>query len=283
MPQNENAYRPITEPAPAPPAAWTEIERGEAVISMRGVEQLPESLEANVIARGMFAPKAKRLAGIDYAIEYRLADGYPGGDVIDVYSFDNGSLALTAVDVEGRGVEAATLAALCKFGLRAYASAGMTPEFVVQHLDRLYLENSAFANVESFASVFFAHVDANREIMGYCSAGHDVVFLARPDEMPVLLPVTAPVIGVFEDQKHLFKQRYVELTKGTVLVLGTDGITEARDASGAFFGTDGLASVIERHIHGSMHDLANAVMDGVLDFTEGRARDDIAVLALRFA
>lgn len=283
MPRDEARFKPFTEQAPAPAAAWTTIEKGEAVIYLRGGAPAPQTaIESDVIARSVFASTAQSVQGVDYAIEYHLADGYAGGDVVDVYEFDNGSIAFTAVDVEGRGTDAATLATLCKFGLRAYASAGMIPEFVMQHMDQLYMENCAFAKIDSFASIFFGYIDAQRNMMGYCSAGHDVAFLARPGERPVLLPVTAPIVGVFEDQKHLFHQRYIELLPGTILVIGTDGITEARSPSGEFFGYDGLSAIIDEQRNQTVDTLAKSIMDAVMDFSSGRAQDDIAVLVARF-
>src|SRR5579875_3434780 len=77
---------------------------------------------AAILARHVFEPKFGGVRAVDYAIQYRLADGFAGGDVADVYEFDNGSVAFMVADVEGRGVNAAGLAALIKFSLRAFAS-----------------------------------------------------------------------------------------------------------------------------------------------------------------
>lgn len=249
--------------------------------SRRG--QYPEAdPELNAIARHVFAPKAERIADIEYAIEYELANRFSGGDVLDVYEFDNGSVAFMAADVSGRGAQAAMQAALIKFAARAYASAGMTPETVMRTLDRLYLENNAFERIESFATVFFAHIDAERRTMGYASAGHDLAILVRPGETPRLLPVTAPIIGVFEDAHALFAQRYIELVKGSVLVLATDGITEARDASGEFFGIDRLIERIADGRDGTMRDLAAGVLDDAVSFAGSAIHDDMAVVGIRF-
>lgn len=282
-PSDAEVFTPITPQESAPKSAHSRPAAGEAELQPYGtIEREDSPTDAAVIARHVFNAKAPGIASIDYAIEYRLADGYAGGDVVDAYEFDNGSVALIGADVEGRGVHAAVLAALIKFALRGYASAGMTPEATVQALNRLYIENCAFEDIASFASVFFAHVDANREIMGYCSAGHDVVLLMHPDVPPVLVATTAPIIGVFSTQHELFGQRYLGLKHGTILVIGTDGITESRNREGQFFGSDGFKRVAERYRHASMSDLASHIIEEALHFSSSSVRDDIAVLAVRF-
>ncbi len=125
-----------------------------------------------------------------------------------------------------------------KYGLRAYASQGLTAEHVLRALDRLYLENAAFERIESFASVFFGVVDITRRSLSYASGGHEAAALLVPGEPPRLLDPTAPLIGVFDDQHHLFRQLHVELPPGALLVATTDGVTESRANDGEFFGIE---------------------------------------------
>lgn len=257
--------------------------REHEVHAYEPVERMVEDAgSANILARHVFAQRADGVASIDYAIQYRLADGFAGGDIADVYEFDNNSVSLMVADVEGRGVGAAQLATLIKFSLRAFASAGMTAEATMMNLNRVYLENCAFEKIESFASVFFALVDSERRTMGYCSAGHDIALLMRPDEGPVMLPVTAPVVGVLRDRHELFTQRYMEIVPRTTLVVATDGVTEARNKGGELFGNECFEKSAERARSRSMTDLAKAVIDDALAFSSGSLTDDLAVLAARF-
>lgn len=271
----------MNEPAPTPPAA-TPQRPGEAAVRAHDDNREQETPEQTyAIARHVFAAKAEQIDDIDYAIEYKFAS-YAGGDIADVYAFDNGGVAFTVADVEGHGPGAASLATLVKFSLRAYLSAGAMAESAMRQLDRLYVENCAFEKTPSFVTAFLAHIDQERSTMAYCSAGHDVAVLMRPNESPILLPVTAPLVGVFEDQRHLFKQRNMEIRPGMILVLGTDGITESRRDDGELFGSERLLSVIASHRSCSMRDLAHGIVDAALDFSGGAVRDDIAVLAAHF-
>jgi serine phosphatase RsbU (regulator of sigma subunit) len=126
-------------------------------------------------------------------------------------------------------------AALIKFGLRCYASEGLTPERTLRSLDRVFIENNAFERTEQFA-VFFAVLDDSRRSLTYASAGHEPVVLVQPSREPLVLPPTAPLVGVFDDQHHLFRQQQIRVEPGSLLIATTDGVTEARSPRGEFTG-----------------------------------------------
>ncbi len=266
----------VTEPSlsPAEEQALLEPER-------RAPFTDEDRLAAEVLIEHLFAPPAHHIDRLDHATAYRLAHGAIGGDIVDVYHFDNGDAALSIADIAGKGAQAAIHAALVKYGLRCYASEGLTPERVLRSLDRAYLENNAFERTESFASVFFAVVDQSRSAFTYASAAHEPVMVLQPHAAPRLLPPTAPLIGVFDDQHHLFKQRLVDVVPGTLLFAATDGVTEARSPSGEFFGMSRLAATVEQLRDLPASRLVEEVLVVLEDYTRGQFRDDIALLAVR--
>lgn len=238
---------------------------------------------AEVLIRHLFAHDERRIDRVEYDVAYKLSAGAVGGDIVDVYHFDNGNVLLAIADISGKGAQAAIHAALVKYGLRCYASSGLTAERVLRSLDRAYVENNAFERTESFASVFLAIVDADRRSMAYSCAGHEPVFLRRPGgETRVLVP-TAPLIGVFDDQHHLFTQKVVDLEPCTLIVVTTDGYTEARSPDGTFFGMDRLRASIDRYADLPVSEIVATLMDDVDRFTAGGLRDDIALCAFRIA
>jgi len=99
---------------------------------------------AQVLVEHLFSTTDARIPGINYAVAYRLAEQFIGGDIVDVYHFDNHSVALSIADISGKGARAAVHAALIKYGLRAFSSHGVTPERALRSLDRLYLDNNTF-------------------------------------------------------------------------------------------------------------------------------------------
>lgn len=258
--------------------------RGSAsVIVKKSVPFEPTSEEAaQVLVQHLFAQNNISIPGISYAVSYKLAQGNTGGDIVDIYHYDNDAVAVAIADIAGKGPQAAIHAAMIKYGLRAYSSAGMTPERVIRALDRLYLENNAFEKVESFASVFFGSIDPTRRLMHYTCAGHEPVFLVFPDGRVATLPPTAPLIGIFDDQHHLFKQAFIDVPPGSIFLGATDGVTEARDTGGELYGMNRLIETVVAARTLPEAEIVAAVLRDVDEFCHGKRRDDIALVALRF-
>lgn len=272
---------------PKPVVSEAELTPAQRLAAQEPVAQDTLSAEdrraAEVLIRHLFAPSSHRIDGVEYDVAYALADGAVGGDIVDVYHFDNGNVALAIADISGKGAAAAIHAALVKYGLRCYTSEGLTAERVLRSLDRAYVENNAFERTESFASVFLAIVDRDRRAITYACAGHEPVFLCRPGQSIEVLQPTAPLIGVFDDQHHLFKQRHVEVEPGTVLIATTDGVTEARSADGELFGMQRLTETIKAAVPPAtaMRGVTDRILRAVEEFTGNRLHDDIAILAAR--
>jgi len=246
---------------------------------------LPEATTeeaAKVLVEHLFAQNDVVISGISYAVSYKLAEGPTGGDIVDLYQYDNDSIAFSIADISGKGPHAAVNAALIKFGLRAYSSEGLTPERVIRAMDRLYLENNAFEKIDSFASVFFGIVDPTRRLMTYTNAGHEPVVLVFPDGSSRILIPTAPLVGVFDDEHHLFRQSFADLPAGTLFVGATDGVTEARNAARDLFGMERFvaAAVANRTLPEA--EIVRTIMEDVQAFCLGNRRDDIALTAVRF-
>lgn len=168
--------QPLTAPAEATPPQ--NLAARDSIIETPLHDE--DRRAAEVLIRSLFSPSQHAIDGIEYHVAYALAEGAVGGDIVDVYHFDNGNVALSIADISGKGVAAAVHAALVKYGLRCYASEGLTAERVLRSLDRAYVENNAFERTESFSSAFFAIVDKDRRILTYANAGHEPVFLCRP-------------------------------------------------------------------------------------------------------
>lgn len=238
---------------------------------------------AHVLVETLFAGTHQRIPGVRYSIAYKLAEGRTGGDIVDVFHYDNDHVSFAIADISGKGSEAAVQAALIKYGIRALASVGLTPENVAKGLNRLYLENSAFNNTtDTFATVFFALVDTGRRFLHYTNAGHEPVFIVRPDGCAVVLDPTAPIVGVFEEESHVFKDSIVDLETGSLLIATTDGVTEARNAHGEQYGMERLAEMAVAYRGSSEAAIAKALLAEVESFSCAHLRDDIAILVCRF-
>jgi len=268
----------VTHPTPTIPEQL-------AVLAGANKEELLHDREdraaALTLVRHLFAGATQRIDGLDYDVAYRLAERTVGGDIVDVFHYDNGAAAFSIADISGKGTQAAVYAAMVKYALRALISHGLTAERVLRSLDRLFLENNTFEGSESFASVFVAIIDNERRAVTYASGGHEPVVSCTWDGEVTALPPTAPLVGIFDDQHHLFRQRQIELAPGAMLVATTDGVTEARSPSGEFFGMERFIETVARHAATPVSDIPGAVIAEVEGFTGGAFHDDVAVFAVR--
>ena len=249
-------------------------------IVLEGVS--PRESAAQVLIEHLFANADTEIPQVTYAVSYRLAEEFIGGDIVDVYHFDNNCVAFAIADISGKGAQAAVHAALIKYGLRAYSSHGLTPEAVLRALARLYLENNQFEQVESFASVFFAVADPTRRTLTFANGGHEPIVIVSPQGAVSVLAPTAPLIGVFDDQHHLFKQESIPIEQGTLLVATTDGVTEARTHDGDFFGMERFIDAVHSSRALAPEAIVKRVIDDVQAFSQRGLRDDIAIVAVRF-
>jgi sigma-B regulation protein RsbU (phosphoserine phosphatase) len=213
-------------------------------------------------------------------VGYKPADGPTGGDILDVFPFDNGSVGFSVADISGKGVRAAVHAALIKYAIRAYASAEQPAELVLRSLNRLFLENNAFERTDAFASVFVSIVDSERRVMTYASGGHEPVMLIPPSGSVNVLAPTAPLVGIFGAQNDLFGQAAADLEPGCTFVATTDGVTEAR-RGGELYGMERLTDFVARHAQKPVETQVKLLLTDVSSYCYGKPQDDIAVLVAR--
>jgi serine phosphatase RsbU (regulator of sigma subunit) len=241
---------------------------------------------ARILVDHLYAQSFPPIPGIDVGTAYVLAEDNVrvGGDLIDVYQFNNGSMAISVADISGKGAKAAARAALVKYGLRAYVSSGLTPAQVLRNLNVLYIETSTFdtSDSDSFVSVFLGIIEPEHQVMTYASAGHDPVMLCGPGQPPKELPPTGPIVGVFDEAQKLFHQRFVYLEAGSTLVVTTDGVTEARAPDGRFVERSDLVDRIHRNRDLGAQEQADALLRSTHEFCDGKPQDDVAILVARF-
>ena len=206
------------------------------------------------------------------------AAAFVGGDFYDLIRLPGRRACVIMGDVSGKGVEAASVSAAVKTALGAYSWEGMRPAHMVRLLNDFLL---GFARLETFATLFVGIVDLGRRTLTYCSAGHPPAILVRSKRRELqMLEVQSGVVGAFREMTY--KNGTVTLSAGDILLLYTDGTTEARARDGRFFGEDGLRDAVARHAGAGVPGICDALL-GELDlFTDRTLEDDVALVALRF-
>lgn len=206
------------------------------------------------------------------------ASAFVGGDFYDLIRLPDRRACVIMGDVSGKGVEAASVSAAVKTALGAYAWEGLTPARMVRSLNDFLL---GFSRLETFATLFVGIVDLAKATITYCSAGHPpAILMRRATQELETLGVQSGVVGAFHDM--LYQDGVVAIALGDVLVLYTDGTTEARNPAGDFFGEDGLRDMLVRERARGFNGLTKRMLATLDRFTGNNLEDDVALVALRF-
>lgn len=224
----------------------------------------------------------QHVEGIDAQGVYSsaTASAFVGGDFYDLISLPGRRACVIMGDVSGKGVEAASVSAAVKTALGAYAWEGLAPARMVRSLNEFLL---GFSRVETFATLFVGIIDLASSTITYCSAGHPPALLVRAGGQEMtLLDVQSGVVGAFHD--IAYRDGSIGIGEGDVLLLYTDGTTEVRDPSGAFFGEQGLRDMVMRESDPQKpyEGFLSRLLGTVEEFTGHKLEDDVAMVSLRF-
>lgn len=201
------------------------------------------------------------------------------GDFYDVMPLQNGKLGILIADVVDKGVGAALYMALSWTLIRTYAAEYPTqPELVLSAVNRRILMDTS---AEQFVSVFYGIIDPSTGAMTYCNAGHYPPYLLRAHGGAAMaLTGTGMVLGVEKDVK--WQQASAQLDPGDVLVLYTDGITDAEDEQGAFFGQERLLETVLASLGSPAQDIQDSLLTAVHNFVGNTVQfDDMALMVVR--
>lgn len=200
-----------------------------------------------------------------------------GGDYFDFFPVHGGGYALAIADVAGKGVGAALLASMLQASLRTLLKDGAPPGRVMERVNTLLCESTS---AEQFATLFVAHYDPHAETLTYCNAGHNYPLHRRADGSSVALERSALVLGVCDG--IAYPEDVLRLAPGDLLLLYTDGVTEARSPDGEEFGEDRLTKFLIDSGACASRDLVHLVREEVLNFVGGPdTQDDMTLLCMR--
>jgi len=199
-----------------------------------------------------------------------------GGDYFDFFRFADGSHGIAIADVMGKGMPASMLMASLQASLRLIGPESLTPVEVVSRLNRLFCHN---INLTRFVTLFLAQFKPESRSLLYANAGHNPALLCRSGAVEWLRP-TGAAIGLIEGAEY--ETRSVRLDPGDVLVLYTDGLTEALNEADEEFGTERLAEHVRSLAPLPASDHLKRLREGVRKFTGNRAfTDDLTLLIVK--
>jgi sigma-B regulation protein RsbU (phosphoserine phosphatase) len=205
-----------------------------------------------------------------------------GGDFYDILSLPDGRLVLALGDVAGKGSPAALLMALLLAMLRALVDEGLES---ARLLERLNVQVERHTPASRFITLFYGLYDPRDGTMEYVNAGHLPPLIRRADGTLGRLEGSGVALGMFD--RTTYEAHRVQVAPGDVLVLFSDGITEAEDPAGRAFEEAGLEHIVgqwAQRDEASPDVLGRAIISAVETYAgDSRLADDLTVLVLRRA
>jgi phosphoserine phosphatase RsbU/P len=201
-----------------------------------------------------------------------------GGDYFDFLSFQDATPGILIADVMGKGVAASLLMASLQASLRILVTESDCPAEVAKRLNHIFCHN---INLTKFVTLFLARYEPDSRILDYCNAGHNPPLLYRkPEGSASWLHSTGAAIGLVEDFQ--FEARQVELSPGDLLLLYTDGVTEARNSQDEEYGPDRLSEIVTTNPDLSAREHIGALRHDLQLYTDGRPlEDDTTIVAVK--
>ncbi len=263
--------------------AWlSRYARRDARLSVQ--RMVIERRASEVLAQADTAPSrwAERLTpvtlpdtpGYDLATLHQAGTGVMSGDLVDVFVLPSGRVCCVVGDVAGHDVEASITALQTKFILRSYLRRYRDPGQALEELNRQFVD---FERPEEFISLFVGVFDTEAETLRYASAGHPPSWLCSDREVQALRS-TGPLLMMASDAT--FISREVPIGRGDVVVMSTDGLSEARRGD-EFFGEERVAGLVRKHADLAPQVLCKSLIDAALEFSLTGMSDDVAVLAVK--
>lgn len=199
-----------------------------------------------------------------------------GGDLYDMFHQGKKSLGVAIGDVSGKGAPGAILMAVVYAGFKSFLREVFQVSEVVARLNNL-LEQATTAGY--FATFWFGILDAGKNTLTYCNAGHNPPILLRKNKKVELLEKGGMLLGFLPYQSYV--QDKIDFNSGDYLVLYTDGISEVKNTAGKEFGEKRLFSLLKKHYGKTPIEMKNEILKAVEEFSGSiEFEDDITLIII---
>jgi len=227
------------------------------------------------IQRNSLPDIPSEIAGMEIAAGYRACRDV-GGDFYDFHYHSENMISLVIADVSGKGVPAALFMEYSKTLLGSFISRFLHPVKTLQEVNEELIRNSRMG---LFVTVMLIQIERDLRRMRVASAGHNhQILLRRSIKQIELLSAKGPPLGAIPDAEY--KEKIYHYEPGDLLVLYTDGITEAYKENYVQYGEDRLFDMIQKNYEKKPKELVRLIFDDVQNFIEGFEMMDDATLMI---
>lgn len=201
-----------------------------------------------------------------------------GGDFYDVIvPISEDKIGILIADVSGKGVPAALFMALSRTITRANATWHKSAVGVITETNSMIC---ADARSGMFVTLFFGVLDLEERTLTYVNAGHNPPVIYRSGDIQEELRLTGPALGIIDDA--LYTEKTTSLNTGDIMVMYTDGVTEAVNPKNEEFGTDRLDAIIKASKNKSAEGIRDDIVESITRYSEGQDQfDDITIIVMK--
>jgi anti-anti-sigma factor len=247
-------------------------------------EKLQKEIEvAKQIQQALLPKKHPDISGYDIAPYYQAAKEV-GGDYYDFVQVDEDTLGVVVADVSGKGVPGSLVMTMIRTALRMEARGNKNASDVMAKMNDFVTDDMKKG---MFVTMFYVILDSKNRIISFASAGHNpmILYRAESNETFFLNPKGFPV-GISLPDETLFRKSIslekIKLKKDDMLVIYTDGVTEAMNEKRDQYGEERLIATIKKYGHLHPAEFIAALEHDVKAFTGGNPQnDDITVVAVK--
>lgn len=239
-------------------------------------KNIAETLQRSMLLR----PEADQFPGVTVETMYAAAwsEAEVGGDFFDVFQLADESVAFIVGDVAGKGLKAAARTAEAKYALRVYLRETRSPAEAVSRLNTFLCETTTDEEDDTFVALTVIIMDQNGTTRATL-AGSEAPTIRRANGDIETISTGGMPVGVSASAEYEEKEFQIE--SGDLLLILTDGITEARQR-GEFFGHEGIERVLrDTGASPSLTTIAQTIVNEARAFANGILRDDVCLLLAR--
>jgi serine phosphatase RsbU (regulator of sigma subunit) len=248
---------------------FAELEQARQLMA-RDLEQAAE------IQQGFLPSVAPPVRGLEVA-GHNAPCRTVGGDYYDFFPYGTSRIAMVLGDVSGKGMPASLL----MMGLQARVQVLIEePKSLAEVMTRLNRITSANCPANRFISLFFCILDGDTGDLTFCNAGHNPPLIIRANGTYEQLKGGGPVLGILASIDY--KEYHAKLDEGDVLVIYSDGVTEANNPAGDEFEIPGLADTVIRHRTAQSAEIISQINKDLVVYTAGAPpADDVTLIVAR--
>ncbi len=250
------------------------IEKAELYEQLFEKRRIQAQLEiAREVQLELLPDNDPQLEGFDISA-YVFPTEEVSGDYYDWVKMFDDQVAIIVADAVGKGIPAALLMAFLRASLRAGVQIGYAPQIAFAKVGNLLWDST---ETHQFITAVYGVLDSTNKTFVYSNAGHNPPLLLKPDGEYKFVEYGDLPLGMFRNTHY--HQHFIRMEKGQILVLYTDGITEARrEEDGEEYGQDRFAKRIIDGFDLSAKELIQSVRNGIIEFTQREFLDDDGTL-----